>query len=72
MKLKTDPQTGVTTYTLSVQERKTLAAGKTVLQEMAYHSEDAPTGLALQETADMLGTILAPQSEEPKPEAPAD
>ena len=69
MKLKTDHDTGVTTCVMSTQERKSLATAKTVLEQMAYHARGKPNGLKLQETADMLGTILATQAETETPAA---
>ena len=59
MKAKTDPKTGVTTCELSTQDRKTLAAAKTLAEQLAFYERPTEDAAAAKEVAEGLGDILA-------------
>ena len=65
MKVQTDPKTGVTTCELSTQDRKTLAAAKTLAEQLAFHERSSDDADAAKETADNIGDILASKNPEP-------
>ncbi|NQT36071.1 MAG: hypothetical protein HQ581_01200 [Planctomycetes bacterium] len=69
MKVTTDPDTGVTTCELSTQDRKSLAAAKTVFEKIAYHERGGARGLPADSAADLTGSFLAVPEAKPEAEA---
>ena len=67
MKPTTDPATGVTTYVLSADDRKTLAAAKTIAVNVSLIERKSEYGADAWETAEGLGVILAGKGLPPLP-----
>uniref|UniRef100_A0A6M3LCU5 Uncharacterized protein n=1 Tax=viral metagenome TaxID=1070528 RepID=A0A6M3LCU5_9ZZZZ len=62
MKLTTDPKTGLTTCELSTQDRKSLAAAKTVMEKLAFHGRETDGGEEAAVLATGIEAVLAGKS----------